>query len=149
MPRFSFYAQWRSFFFKFTVTLERRPGRWILRRTTILGLPRILGHVQKPLSRRFADTVLRVAAQETNMVSEWFTSKINMGLFLASIPDGLAIVPLSKCFLCPLSDIFVRLCKRYMTTSKFLFFSHLYVTMLACGPRETLWKLDENIRWFH
>ena len=31
---------------------------------------RILGHVQKPLSRWFAVTVLRVVAQEMNMVSE-------------------------------------------------------------------------------
>ena len=61
-----------------------------------------------------------------------------MGLFLASIPDGLAIVPLSKCFLCPLSDIFVRLSKRYMTISKFLFFSHLRHNVSLWSERDTL-----------
>ena len=37
---------------------------------------------------------------------------------LASIADGLAIVPLCKCFLCPLSEIFVRLSKSQIYDDK-------------------------------
>ena len=60
------------------------------------------------------------------------------GTFFSINFDGLAIVPLSKCFLCPLSDIFVRLSKRYMTTSKFLFFSHLRHNVSLWSERDTL-----------